>query len=166
VKNYLHSLFAEAATRLDYLNGIKLTFDIPKSPEHGDYSSNAPMILAKNLKKAPRLIAQDIVANLKTDSHIISKIEIAGNGFINFFFTPLFLSKLVSEIIEKNGDFGKSTSYSGKKANVEFVSANPTGPLTVGHGRNAVCGDTIANLLEWVGYSFDREYYFNNAAGK
>jgi len=163
VKNYLHSIFAEAATRLDYLNGIKLTFDIPKSPEHGDYSSNAPMILAKNLKKAPRLIAQDIVANLKTDSHIISKIEIAGNGFINFFFTPLFLSKLVSEIIEKNGDFGKSTSYSGKKANVEFVSANPTGPLTVGHGRNAVCGDTIANLLEWVGYTVDREYYFNNA---
>lgn len=163
MKNYLHSLFADAGNRLDYLKDIKITFDIPKLSEHGDYSSNAAMLLAKSLKKAPKLIAQDIIANLKTDSEVISKIEIAGNGFINFFFTQAFLSAQVTDIIKLGENYGRSSIYNGKKANVEFVSANPTGPLTVGHGRNAVCGDTIAKLLEWVGYSVDREYYFNNA---
>ncbi|MHC1737006.1 MAG: arginine--tRNA ligase [Ignavibacteriaceae bacterium] len=163
MKNYLHSLFADAGNRLNYLKDIKITFDIPKLSEHGDYSSNAAMLLAKSLKKAPKLIAQDIIANLKTDSEVISKIEIAGNGFINFIFTQKFLSAQVADIIKLGENYGRSSIYNGKKANVEFVSANPTGPLTVGHGRNAVCGDTIAKLLEWVGYSVDREYYFNNA---
>jgi len=163
LKKYLYSIFAEASTRLEYLKDLKITFDIPKISEHGDYSSNAAMMLAKNLKKAPGLIALDIIANLKTDSKIISKIEVAGNGFINFFFTQEYLAKQISGIIEFGGNYGRSNLYAGKRANVEFVSANPTGPLTVGHGRNAVCGDTIAKLLEWVGYNVDREYYFNNA---
>ncbi len=105
----------------------------------------------------------EILSNLKIDSNIIIKTEIAGPGFINFYFTPSFLSEIVKDINELVNDFGKSKKYAGKKANVEFVSANPTGPLTVGHGRNAVIGDTVANLLEWIGYEVDREYYFNDA---
>src|SRR5574338_432866 len=121
------------------------------------------MLLTKKLNKSPRIIAQEIIDTLELDNSIIKKTEIAGPGFINFFFTPVYTSKIIKEILDKKENFGKSDKYKGKRANVEFVSANPTGPLTVGHGRNAVVGDTIANLLEWIGYEVDREYYFNNA---
>jgi len=163
LKEYLKSLFEESSERLKYLKGLNLVFDVPKNEGHGDLSSNAAMLLTKQLKKNPKLIAEEIISNLKIDNNIISKTEIAGPGFINFFFTSSFLSEIIKEILASPGTFGKSDKHKGKKANVEFVSANPTGPLTVGHGRNAVCGDTIANMLEWIGYEVDREYYFNNA---
>ena len=121
------------------------------------------MLLTKKLKKKPRDIAEEIINNLALDPSIISKTEIAGPGFINFFFSSEFIAGITKEILSEKDNFGKSKKYSGKRANVEFVSANPTGPLTVGHGRNAIVGDTVANLLEWVGYQVDREYYFNNA---
>jgi len=163
LKEYLKSLFQEASIKLEYLKGINLVFDVPKNENHGDLSSNAAMLLTKQLKKNPRQIAEEIIAGLRIDDKIISKTEIAGPGFINFFFTPSFISEVIKQILVSPDSFGKSNKYKGKKANVEFVSANPTGPLTVGHGRNAVCGDTIANMLEWNGYEVDREYYFNNA---
>jgi len=163
VKEYLKSLFEEASERLEYLKGINLVFDVPKNESHGDLSSNVAMLLTKQLKKNPRLIAEEIITALKTDNKIISKTEIAGPGFINFFFTPYFVSGIIKEILVSPDTFGKSDKHKGKRANVEFVSANPTGPLTVGHGRNAVTGDTVANMLEWIGYEVDREYYFNNA---
>lgn len=163
MKEYLQSLFNQAAIKIPELTEISLQFDIPKSEEHGDLSSNAAMLLSKKLKKNPREIAQLIINELEIDSSVISKVEIAGPGFINFFFNPVFFSKIIDEIVSENENFGRSDKFKGKKANVEFVSANPTGPLTVGHGRNAVVGDTIANLLEWIGYEVDREYYFNNA---
>ena len=121
------------------------------------------MLLTKKLKKNPRSIAQELIDALKLDEKIIEKVEIAGPGFINFFFTPQATAEIVKDILAYGDNYGKSEKYSGKKANVEFVSANPTGPLTVGHGRGAVTGDTVANLLEWIGYKVDREYYFNNA---
>lgn len=163
MEEYLHALFNKAADNLKYLTDIKITFDIPKVQIHGDYSSNAAMLLVKSLKRNPRQIAEEIIAALPVDSNVIKKMEIAGPGFINFFFTPNFIAQITKEILAGGDNYGRSKKYKGKKANVEFVSANPTGPLTVGHGRNAVFGDTIANLLEWVGYSVDREYYFNNA---
>lgn len=163
MKEYLTSLFTRASSELDYLKDIDLIFDIPKLSNHGDLSSNAALLLTKKLRKNPRQIAQQIIDHLKIDEKMIYKVEIAGAGFINFFFTPFFLSQIIKEILQKTDSFGKTDKYRGLKANVEFVSANPTGPLTVGHGRNAVAGDTIANLLEWVGYTVDREYYFNNA---
>lgn len=163
MKEYLHSIFSEAANILEYLKEINLTFDIPKTDAHGDLSSNAAMLLAKQLKRKPIDIANEIILSLKYDPTIISKIEIAGPGFINFYFSPFFISQIINKVLSEKENFGKSKKYSGKKANIEFVSANPTGPLTVGHGRNAVFGDTISNLLELVGYSVDREYYFNNA---
>jgi arginyl-tRNA synthetase len=163
LKEYLKSLFEEASLKLEYLKEINLTFDIPKMENHGDLSSNAAMVLTKILKKNPRQIAEEIISNLNIDNKIIFKVEIAGPGFINFFFTPSFIPEIIKEINKSPDTYGKSDKFSGKKANVEFVSANPTGPLTVGHGRNAVAGDTIANMLEWIGYEVDREYYFNNA---
>ena len=163
MKQYLKSLFEEASGRLEYLKGLNIVFDVPKNETHGDLSSNAAMLLTKQLKKNPRKIAEEIIARLKIDDKIIYKTEIAGPGFINFFFTQTFVSEIIKEILAFPDTFGKSDKHKGKKANVEFVSANPTGPLTVGHGRNAVTGDTVSNMLEWIGYEVDREYYFNNA---
>lgn len=163
MKDYLYSAFKFAENKIPALKDITISFDVPKSTDHGDLSSNAAMLLTKVLKKNPRVIAQEIIDSLNLDSSVIAKTEIAGPGFINFFFTLEYTSKIIKEILDKKENFGKSDKYKGKKANVEFVSANPTGPLTVGHGRNAVVGDTVANLLEWIGYEVDREYYFNNA---
>ncbi len=163
MKEYLYSAFKEAAKKIPELNDVTISFDVPKTLEHGDLSSNAAMLLTKILKKNPRIIAQEIIDSLNLDIAVISRTEIAGPGFINFFFTSGYTSKIISKILDGKENYGKSDKYKGKRANVEFVSANPTGPLTVGHGRNAVVGDTVANLLEWVGYEVDREYYFNNA---
>lgn len=163
MKKYLQEIFSEASKKLNYLRSIKLTFDVPKNEAQGDLSSNAALILSKQLKKSPRVIADEIIHALEIDKNKISKIEIAGPGFINFYFTPNFTAEVIKEILSNERNYGRSAKYLGKRANVEFVSANPTGPLTVGHGRNAVVGDTIANLLEWIGYEVDREYYFNNA---
>jgi len=163
LKTYLKKLFENTANTLQYLNDKTITFSVPNQKGHGDLSTNVAMLLTKELRKNPREIANEIIENLNYDKDVIEKVEIAGPGFINFIFTPKFLSKIIVEIVEEQSEFGKSKKYLGKNANVEFVSANPTGPLTVGHGRNAIIGDTVSNLLECVGYNVDREYYFNNA---
>ncbi len=163
MKNYIQKIFIEAEAKLEYLKEVELQLNIPQEITHGDYSTNIAMLLTKKLKKNPREIAKTIIDNLNYDSSVISKIEIAGPGFINFFFMPSFVNRIIKTIGNEKEHFGKSNKYKGVKANVEFVSANPTGPLTVGHGRNAVLGDTVAKLLEEVGYDVDREYYFNNA---
>ena len=154
MKIYLNKLFDEASEKLQYLKEINVSFEIPKIESQGDISCNAALLLTKKLKKNPKEIAQDIVTDINVDEKIIKKIEIAGPGFINFFFTPDYTAQIVIRILKIGKDFGKSEKFKDKKANVEFVSANPTGPLTVGHGRNAVVGDTVANLLEWIGYLF------------
>jgi len=163
LKKYLSEVFLELSERLEYLKDVNLIFSIPNISSHGDLSTNVAMLLTKKLKRNPREIANEIISNLKYDEAKITKIEIAGPGFINFHFAPAFVSEIVKEILIGKENFGRSDKFIGKKAMVEFVSANPTGPLTVGHGRNAVFGDTVANLLEWIGYKVDREYYFNNA---
>lgn len=163
MKDYLVKLFQMASEKLDYLKDFSPNFNVPNNAGHGDLSTNAAMLLTRQLKRNPKEIAQEIIANLDADKEIISKIEIAGPGFINFSFTPQSITGIVKDILNEKTSYGRSKKYEGKKAVVEFVSANPTGPLTVGHGRNAVYGDTVANMLEWTGYSVDREYYFNNA---
>jgi len=163
LRKYLTEIFSNLAGRLEYINNAAVVFNVPNNAGQGDYSTNAALILSKALKRNPREVAGEIVSSLEYDKSIIDKIEIAGPGFINFFFNKNFNARIISDVIEKKEAFGKSGKYSGKKALVEFVSANPTGPLTVGHGRNAVIGDTVANMLEWIGYEVEREYYFNNA---
>ena len=163
MKEYIKVIFDEVSNKLDYLKEQTFNLEIPKNQDHGDLYCNVAMILSKKLKKKPRDIAAEIISFLDYDKNIISDIKIAGPGFINFNFTNQFTAIIIEEILAKGDSYGKSNLFSGKKANVEYVSANPTGPLTVGHGRNAVVGDTIANILEWIGYTVDREYYFNNA---
>jgi arginyl-tRNA synthetase len=165
LKNYLSRIFAQAAQKLDYLKDVSLMFNVPSQSDHGDFATNIAMTLTKKLNRNPREIAQEICDELNEiiDDKVIDKIQIAGPGFINFYFTPEYTTQIVKVILNQKEEYGRSKKHQGKKANVEFVSANPTGPLTVGHGRNAVIGDTIANMLEWVGYDVDREYYFNNA---
>ena len=138
-------------------------FDRPKLDEHGDISVNLAMLLTKDLRKNPRQIAQEIIDALNLDTSIIAKTEIAGPGFINFFIANENLRNAVTEVLDKKDTYGHTNTGSGKRVLVEFVSANPTGPLSVGHGRQAVLGDTIARLLEWNGFDVTREYYFNNA---
>lgn len=163
MKEYLINIFAEAQNKLPYLKEAELIFTVPSQKSHGDYSVNVAMVLAKQLKRKPQEIAKEIIENLATDPNVIEKIEIAGPGFINFYFSSSYNTKIINDILRLGNNYGRAAKYNSKKAMVEFVSANPTGPLTVGHGRNAVVGDTVANMLEWIGYTVDREYYFNNA---
>jgi arginyl-tRNA synthetase len=163
VKQYISGLITNALSELGYPVPEAIKYDYPKIADHGDLSTNVALLLSRELKKAPRQIAESIVAKLKQNTAELRDIQIAGPGFINFFFNESYYTGYLGHIIAENANYGKLEKFIGKKANVEFVSANPTGPLTVGHGRNAVLGDTLANLLEWVGYSVDREYYFNNA---
>jgi len=163
LKKYLSGLFTGLKNNFELSEEIEVSFDIPKNESHGDFSTNIAMLIAKRLDKKPRDLAQEIIYSLNFDRSIISKVEVAGPGFINFYFTPEYISSSVKKILEEGKQFGRSDSNKGKRAIIEFVSANPTGPLTVGHGRNAVSGDTMANLLEATGFEVDREYYFNNA---
>ena len=142
---------------------LDVEFQTPSNPDHGDLATNVAMQLARPLRRAPRQIAEALVEALTLDPKRIEGVEIAGPGFINFRFSNAYLADGVAHILEEGEAFGRTTEGAGKTAIVEYVSANPTGPLTVGHGRNAVLGDTIANLLEWTGYDVTREYYFNDA---
>ena len=133
-----------------------------KTPEFGDLSSSLPLMLAKDLNQNPMDIAKTIQSNMNVDIDLINEITISKPGFINFRISNNYYYNILKEILSDN-NFGKTDYGNGKTANVEFVSANPTGPLTVGHGRNAVLGDVVSNILEWNGYSVTREYYFNDA---
>lgn len=163
MKELLTDIVKAASAKLPYLENKEIVFSVPNNESHGDYSTNIAMLLTKELKRNPRDIAAEIISALELDEKVVSRVEIAGPGFINFFMNTNYLNNIIKEVIAEKEKFGRSDKYKGKRANVEFVSANPTGPLTVGHGRNAVIGDTVANMLEWAGYEVDREYYFNNA---
>ncbi|MCB0296828.1 MAG: arginine--tRNA ligase, partial [Calditrichaeota bacterium] len=162
LESYLNQQIEQACRQLQFPN-ISYQIDRPRQEAHGDISINLAMLLTKALKQNPRQIAARILEALSLDSDIIEKVEIAGPGFINFFIAPAYLQKTVTRVLAEGENYGRFDSGKGRKAMVEFVSANPTGPLTVGHGRQAVLGDTVANLLEWLGYEVTREYYFNNA---
>lgn len=144
----------------------KIMLEVPKEKAHGDYATNVAMQLAKIAKKPPRAIAEAIVTHLDKQKASIDKIEIAGPGFINFFLNEDYLTTLVPKIIELNDDYGKTTFGEGKKVQVEFVSANPTGNLHLGHARGAAYGDALCRILEKAGYDVHREYYINDAGNQ
>jgi arginyl-tRNA synthetase len=139
---------------------IKLSH--PNNPDFGDFATNVALTLTKDTGITPIQIANNIKDHLDVSVTLIEEITVTPPGFINFKIAPTYYYQILSEILTNN-QFGRGLSGKGKKANVEFVSANPTGPLTVGHGRNAVLGDTVSNILEWHGYDVTREYYFNDA---
>lgn len=164
MKQRVRQLVQSALQQLEYPIPDSIPFDYPKTEAHGDISTNVAMLLAKQVKQTPRKVAESIVAKMLEDINDLREVQVAGPGFINFFFTDDYFVRHLQSILEEGDAYGKIQLYSGKTANVEFVSANPTGPLTVGHGRNAVLGDTIANFLQWADCErVDREYYFNNA---
>lgn len=136
----------------------------PKKLTFGDLSSNLPLVIAKELKKKPMDIGEEILEafNSKLPNYI-SKVTVTQPGFLNFEIKKSYFQNQIKTIMEQSKSFGRGHSGLDKRANVEFVSANPTGPLTIGHGRNAVLGDTVSNILEWQGYDVTREYYFNDA---
>ncbi|HEB50122.1 MAG TPA: arginine--tRNA ligase [Desulfobulbus sp.] len=139
------------------------TVEVPKHEGQGDFSTNLALVVAGREKRNPREVASRLVEILEGEDRIIERLEIAGPGFVNFFLRPSVWATVLAPIREQGERFGRADFGAGKKVLVEFVSANPTGPLSVGHGRNAVLGDTIARLLEAVGYDVQREYYFNDA---
>ncbi|MEX2204716.1 MAG: arginine--tRNA ligase [Myxococcota bacterium] len=134
-----------------------------KSVEHGDFASNAALVLAKPLRRAPREVAELLQAALVDEAGVLERTEIAGPGFLNFFLARTRWHGVVAGVLRDGPAFGRSDAGQGQHVMVEFVSANPTGPLTIGHGRNAVLGDCIARLLEASGHKVTREYYFNDA---
>jgi arginyl-tRNA synthetase len=133
-----------------------------RDPKHGDFATNIALRLAKPARRNPRELAQAIVAALPANS-LVARTEVAGAGFINFFLTPDAYARELTNILEKGDRYGQSNIGNGEKVMLEFVSANPTGPLHVGHGRQAAYGATLANLLNAVGYKVAREYYINDA---
>lgn len=135
----------------------------PKDNAHGDLSSNAAMMFAKKLKSNPKEFAQLVIDKMNLPDEFILKAEIAGAGFINFYVSENYYLSKLEEILKQASDFGKLDTNKGKTADLEWVSANPTGPLHTGHGRQIALGKAIANLLEWSGYKVTREYYYNNA---
>ena len=163
MKEYLHEKIISSLQALGIIADESVEFERPRVPEHGDLTTNVAMVLAKKLRKNPRQLAGEIIDHMNIDPVLIHRPEVAGPGFINFRFTDRFYHHQLSDMLAHEQTFGRSVIGKGKKTMVEFVSANPTGPLTVGHGRNAVFGDTVASLLEWTGHAVTREYYFNNA---
>jgi arginyl-tRNA synthetase len=165
MKEYLHHAVAGALTSLRY-PAADIIFEKPKIAAHGDLTTNVAMVIAKSLGQNPRQIAQAIVGAMAVDATRISSTEIAGPGFINFHFTDNYVIGSAKAILQYRANYGRSTLAAGMKTNVEWVSANPTGPLHSGHGRQVILGATIANLLEWTGHAVTREYYFNNAGNQ
>jgi arginyl-tRNA synthetase len=141
---------------------LPIALERPKSAEHGDYASNLAMQLARSLKRNPREIAQALVRALPSSPHL-EKAEIAGAGFINLHLKAAAKHHVVPQILAQGDQYGRTNLGAGRKVQVEFVSANPTGPLHVGHGRGAAYGDSLSSLLEAAGYAVSREYYVNDA---
>ena len=154
---------AETLTSGEIPDEIQL--EIPKNPEHGDFSTNLAMVLAKPERKAPRKIAEALVAALE-GTPVCDKIEIAGPGFINFRLTATCWYAVLDRVVAEGSKFGHSDIGRGTKIQVEFVSANPTGPLHIGHGRGAVVGDAVAAVLQAAGFDVQREYYINDAGNQ
>ncbi len=163
----------EAALKKCYAEGSlssgdipEIEFEIPARAEHGDFATNLALGMARAEKKAPRQIAEALVKALGEGDGLWRKLEIAGPGFINFTLVKSCWFKVLDQIVQEGAAFGRSSVGGGKKVQVEFVSANPTGPLHIGHGRGAVTGDVVATLYEAVGFDVQREYYINDAGNQ
>ena len=143
----------------------EIQVEVPGNPEHGDFATNLAMIMARTEKKAPRQIAEALVATLG-ESPLLDKVDIAGPGFINFTLAPVCWYEVLDDITARGAEYGISGAGQGQKVQVEFVSANPTGPLHIGHGRGAAVGDAVASILKAAGFDVQREYYVNDAGNQ
>lgn len=167
IPQFLINAFEAKLASLALKDAVKiLRFEKPKNPEFGDFATNIALILAKELKQNPRAVANSIIKDIELESRYIEKLNIDGPGFINIKLSNRFYAEELERIFEIGESYGRLFVGYGKKVNVEYVSANPTGLLHLGHGRNACIGDSIANLFEWMGFDVTREYYFNNAGNQ
>ncbi|AUW42099.1 arginine--tRNA ligase [Rhizobium leguminosarum] len=155
-------LVREKRSELDF---GRITVEPPRDASHGDVATNAAMVLAKSLGTNPRALADVIIAKLKEDADV-ADVSVAGPGFINIRLAVGYWQRLLASMIGAGTDYGRSSLGKGKKVNVEYVSANPTGPMHVGHCRGAVVGDALANLLAFAGYGVEKEYYINDAGSQ
>jgi len=159
----IRTALADAAARLGVsLSPSAVELERPRDPAHGDVATNLALTLAKSLKQKPRAVAERLVALVQLPQGLVRKIDIAGPGFINFFLAETQLASVLETVLAAGDRYGRSEVKQGTPVNVEFVSANPTGPLHVGHGRQAALGDAIASLLEWTGWRVTREFYYND----
>lgn len=140
--------------------------EVPANKANGDYSSNAAMAGARAFKKAPRMIAESIVKYLDLSDTVFDRVEIAGPGFLNFFLSQKYYSEILKDVFACGENYGKSDYGQGKKVLVEFVSANPTGPMHIGNARGGAIGDCLASVLDWAGYDVNREFYVNDAGNQ
>jgi arginyl-tRNA synthetase len=162
IERLVEDALSALPTELHYVNpGVAPVIERTRDSAHGDFATNAALQLAKAAKRKPRELAQAIIAALPA-SDIVSKVEIAGPGFINFYLSPAAYHAELLRISDAGAAYGRSQLGSGRRVMVEFVSANPTGPLHVGHGRGAAFGATVANLLDATGHTVHREYYIND----
>jgi arginyl-tRNA synthetase len=152
-----------AARNLGADENVDPIIERPRDPSLGDWTTNLAMTLARPLRKRPAEIAGLLRDRMRLEEAGVEKVDIAGPGFMNFWLDPARIAEGIREVIEKNESFGRSDAGHGESVNIEFVSANPTGPLHVGHGRQAALGDAIATLLEWTGWNVSREFYYNDA---
>ena len=139
------------------------TLEVPNNPEHGHFAANLALMLASSQRKSPVVIARTLLENIKDTENILESSEIAGPGFINFKIKSREWCRVLSSVVESRENYGRNGSGEGKKILVEFVSANPTGPLHLGHGRGAALGDTLCRILSFCGYHVIREFYINDA---
>ena len=144
----------------------EFTIDVPSNREHGDYAANAAMVWARNLRKSPREIASVLIQNARVENTYVKSCEVAGPGFINFFLNERYYADIVTDVLDKGDDYGKSDYGAGKRVLVEFVSANPTGPMHIGNARGGALGDCLAAVLEATGYKTEREFYINDAGNQ
>ena len=161
-----HDLLRAALTKAAASLGAPTTdvlLERPKDPTHGDVATNLALTIAKTLKLKPRDVATKLVAALELTPGVVKNVEIAGPGFINFFLAETQLADVLGTVVSLGADYGRADDGRRQPVNVEFVSANPTGPLHVGHGRQAAIGDAIATLLAWTGWKVTREFYYNDA---
>jgi len=162
----LRAEIGRAAVALGAPADFTAVVERPRDPDFGEWSTNAAMLLARPLKQAPRDVATKLIAAMQLDSVGISAAEIAGPGFINFRVDTSSLTRILPEIIARGDAYGRADIGAAAPVVVEFVSANPTGPLHVGHGRQAALGDAISTMLEWTGWAVSREFYYNDGGGQ
>ncbi|MCZ2260679.1 arginine--tRNA ligase [Sporosarcina sp. G11-34] len=165
VKLALHNAVIEAKL-VEEADMPVIMLETPRSKENGDYATNIAMQLTKLAKKPPRAIAEAILANIDKESASIESIDVAGPGFINITLKKDYLQEVVKTVIDQGAEYGRTNSGQGEKIQVEFVSANPTGDLHLGHARGAALGDSLCNVLDFAGYEVEREYYLNDAGNQ
>jgi arginyl-tRNA synthetase len=168
LRQYIRKALEDCYARGTLQSGLvpEIALEVPARAEHGDFSTNLAMVLARAEKSSPRKVAEVLVAALGQNPLAWSRVEIAGPGFVNFFLTNRYWFSVLDEVNRQERHYGRSRMGQGKKVQVEFVSANPTGPLHIGHGRGAATGDAVAALLEAAGYEVQREYYINDAGNQ